>query len=165
MHRWWNCPGSHLTEGWWVPEPVFDDLGEHRIPPRPFPTLVTKPNELPSLHICFFKITVNITFTNTITYSKWWRFSDLQVCAFVFCPMCALRPSNFNHLRMIILITCGEGLKSVRAVPTVLGPLFPTLFGYTARLENIDSNHKGCKQNSQLEKHTKLIFILANYHK
>ena len=48
------------------------------------------------------------------------------------CPMCALRPSNFNHLRMITSITCGEGLKSVRAVPTVLEPLYPTLFGYAA---------------------------------
>jgi len=48
--------------------------------------------------------------------------------------MRALRPSNFNHLRMITFITCAEGLKSVRAVPIVLGPLFPSLFGYAALL-------------------------------
>ena len=46
--------------------------------------------------------------------------------------MRALRPSNFNHLQMITLITYGERLKSARAVPTVLGPLFLTLFGYAA---------------------------------
>jgi hypothetical protein len=41
--------------------------------------------------------------------------------------MRALRPSNVNHLHMITLITCGEGHKSVWAVPIVLGPLFPNL--------------------------------------
>jgi len=139
MHPWWISFGSNLTEVWWAPEPVWTIWRrkkisvnvleiEQRIPPRPFPTLITKPR----LHHCFFKITVNITFTNTIMCSKWWRFSDLKVFSFVAYPMCALRPSNFNHIRMIILITCGEGLKSVRAVPTVLGPLFPTLFGYVA---------------------------------
>jgi hypothetical protein len=106
-----------------------------------------------------------MTFTNTITYSKWWRFSHLNVCAFIY-PMRALRASNFNHPHMITLKIRDEGHKSVRAVPIVLGPLFPTLFGYAALfgLKNTDSNHKGWKQNSQ-QKHRKLIFVSTNCHK
>jgi hypothetical protein len=68
---------------------------------------------------------------------------------------------------MITLKIRDEGHKSARAVPIVLGTLFPTLFGYAALfgLKNTDSNLKGWKQNGQLQKHTKLIFISTNCHK
>ena len=75
--------------------------------------------------------------------------------------MRALRPSNFNHLHMTTLITRCEGLKSVREVPTVLGPLFPTLFGCGCfRLQKYRQQPQGLEtRQSTRETHVTYFYI------
>jgi hypothetical protein len=66
--RWSERSASHT--GHCIPGETVPVLIKRRLV-GPRAPQVTKPKELPRLQLCFFTIEVNITFTNTITYSKW----------------------------------------------------------------------------------------------
>jgi hypothetical protein len=174
LHPWWKCLGFHLTEGWWVPEPVWtiwrrENLVtipeiERRITLHPFPTLVTKPNELPRLQLCFFKVKVNITFTNTLTYSKWWSCCELNVYKPVtshmytrYSPFQFQSPpyDHLNNMWWRAEICTGSSHCSRAAFPELIW-----------LHDTYRQQPKGLwKQHSQVQEHKKLNFVSTNCHK